>query len=91
MRNLLPWLETMATPLKTHYTYTYCRAIGSGFVTTGLNDFGLSRSRFEHPTYGIRGEYSDFAAAATFSPVHTIRVKDVIWDFVCFRACHICL
>ena len=59
MRNLLPWLETMATPLKTHYTYTYCRAIGSGFVTTGFNDFGLSRSRFEHSTFGIRGEYSN--------------------------------
>ena len=31
--------------------YTYCRASGSGTVTTCLNDLGLSRLEFEHQPF----------------------------------------
>ena len=41
-------------------TRTYCRAFGSGTVTTCFfYDLGLSRLRFEHPTFRLRGERSN--------------------------------
>ena len=38
--------------------HTYCRAFGSGAVTTCFYEQGLSRLRFEHPTFRLRGERS---------------------------------
>ena len=40
-------------------THTYCRAFGSGGVTTCFYDLGLSRRGFEHPTFRSRGERSN--------------------------------
>ena len=37
-------------------THTYCRAFGSGAVTTRFNDQGLSRLGFEHSTFPLRSE-----------------------------------
>ena len=41
---------------RSRVTHTYCRAFGSGAVTTVFSDLGLSRLRFEHPTFRMRGE-----------------------------------
>ena len=53
----------MSSP-KTHDTHTCYRALSSGDVTTCFNDFGSSRPGFEHPTFLMRGECFDSAAAA---------------------------
>ena len=37
-----------------------CRAFGSGDVTTRFNDLGLSQLRFEHPTFRMRGDCSNW-------------------------------
>ena len=39
-------------------THTCCRAFGSGAVTTCFNDLVLSRTRFEHSIFCMRGERS---------------------------------
>ena len=50
---------------RTRDIHTCCRAFGSGTVTTCVNDLGLSRPGFEHPTFRMRGERStDWATAA---------------------------
>ena len=41
-------------------THTCCRAFGSGAVTTCFYDLGLSRLGFEHLTFYIRGERSNW-------------------------------
>ena len=38
--------------------HTYCRAFGSGAVTTSFYDLGLSRLGFEYPIFRFRGERS---------------------------------
>ena len=38
---------------------TYCRAFGSGAVTACFYDWGLSRLKFEHPTFSLRGKLSN--------------------------------
>ena len=43
---------------RTRDIHTCCRAFGSGTVTTCVNDLGLSRPGFEHPTFRMRGERS---------------------------------
>ena len=40
----------------THDTHTYCRVISSGTVTMCFYDLGLSRVRFEYPTFHLRGQ-----------------------------------
>ena len=53
---------------RTRDIHTCCRAFGSGTVTTCVNDLGLSRPGFEHPTFRMRGERStDWATAAANS------------------------
>ena len=42
----------------TRDTHTYCRAFGSGAVTTCFYDLGLSRLGFEHPTSRLLSERS---------------------------------
>ena len=44
---------------KARDTHTYCRALSSGAVTTCFKDWGLSRLGFKHPTFRLRGEYSN--------------------------------
>ena len=39
--------------------YTYCRAFGSGAVTTRFYDLGLSRLGFEHPIFRLQGKRSN--------------------------------
>ena len=41
-------------------THTCCLAFGSGAVTTCFYDLGLSRLGFEHLTFYIRGEHSNW-------------------------------
>ena len=40
----------------TRDTSTYCRSFSSGAVTTCFYHLGLSRLRFEHPTFRLRGQ-----------------------------------
>ena len=40
-------------------THTYCRVYSSGAVTTCFYVLGLSRLGFEHPTFRLRGQYSN--------------------------------
>ena len=42
--------------LRTRDSHTYCRAFGSGAVTTYFYELSLSRLGFEHPTSSFRGE-----------------------------------
>ena len=44
---------------KTRDTHTYCRAFSSASVTTCFYEFSLSRLRFEHPTFLLRGDRSN--------------------------------
>ena len=43
---------------RTRDTHTYCRASGSGAVTTCFYDLRLPRPGFKHPTFRLRGERS---------------------------------
>ena len=40
--------------LRTRDAFTYCRAFSSGTVPSCFYDLGLSRMRFEHPTFRLR-------------------------------------
>ena len=40
-------------------THICCLALGSGAVTTYINDLGLSRPGFEHPALRMKGEISN--------------------------------
>ena len=44
---------------RTRDTHTYCRASGSGAVTTCFYDLRLPRLGFKHPTFRLRGERSN--------------------------------
>ena len=56
----LLWLEASIYNghLRGPVTITYCRASGSGAVTTCFYDVGLSRLGFENPTFRLRGQRS---------------------------------
>ena len=43
------------SPPMTRDTHNYCRAFGSGTVTTCFDTFGLSRVGFEHLIFPLRG------------------------------------
>ena len=45
--------------LRTRDTYTYCWAFSSGADPSCFYDLGLSRLRFEHPTFRLRGDCSN--------------------------------
>ena len=44
---------------KTRDIHTYCRVFGSEAVTICLNDLGMSRLGFEHPTFRLRYQRSN--------------------------------
>ena len=54
-RNMRLWCSSP----RTRDTHTYCRAFGNGAVTTCLNDLGLLRLGFDHPTFRLRRERSN--------------------------------
>ena len=53
-------------------THTYCRAFGSGAVTTYIYDIGLSQLGFEHPNLRMRDERSIRQATA---------VVQIVWSW----------
>ena len=55
---------------RTPDTHTYCRAFGSGAVTTCFYDLGLSRLGFKHPTYRLRRSHPLGHRRGTTCPVH---------------------
>ena len=55
-------------------THTYCRAFGSGAVTTYFNDFGLLRLGFEHTTFYLRDERSNLRLVHVFTSVTFIPI-----------------
>ena len=68
---------------RTRYTLTYCRAFGSGDVTTCFYELGLSRLGYEHPSFHWRDWRSTHCATAavhsyvvtSYSKVSNIRIS----------------
>ena len=48
------FIYTLAPRIRDNHTY--CRAFGSGAVSTCFNDLGLLRPEFEHSTFRMQGE-----------------------------------
>ena len=64
---------------RTRDIHTYCRAFGSGTVTTCVNDLGLSRPGFEHPTFRMRGERSTDWATVVIEGINCKVMQN--WNF----------
>ena len=62
-REFFTHMETSPTAVKSYKSKpmlgTHCRAFNSGTVTNCFYDLGLSRLRFEHPTFRLRCQRSN--------------------------------